>query len=103
MTDYAYICTAKRVYQRQMRGWLLSMHHGMSCHTLTCRETDKDMVIKGYWVPKGVTLMLSPHPMQLRNDNYLHADKFWPDRWTSDTVTQWESKDSGQLMTVVLV
>jgi len=86
-----------------MRGWMPSIHHGMSCHALTCREADRDMVIKGYRVPKGVTLMLSPHPMQLSNDNYLHADKFWPDRWTSDTVTQWESKDSGQLMTVVLV
>ncbi|KAL0048837.1 hypothetical protein WJX82_000386 [Trebouxia sp. C0006] len=58
------------------------------------READRDMVIKGYRVPKGVTLMLSPHPMHVSHDNYLHPDKFWPERWISDTVTKGDSKHS---------
>ena len=78
-----------------------SIHHGMSCHALTCREADRDMVIKGYRVPMGVTLMLSPHPMLVSHDNYLHPDKFWPERWVSDTITKGDSKGSGQLMTVL--
>ncbi len=71
------------------------------CYVLTCREADKDMVIKGYRVPKGVTLMLSPHPMHVSSLNYLHPDKFWPERWVSDTVTEWDYKHSGQLMSVL--
>ncbi|DBA68321.1 TPA: hypothetical protein ACH3X2_013634 [Trebouxia sp. C0005] len=55
----------------------------------TVRETDKDMVIKGYRVPKGMALMLSPHPMHVSSQNYLHPDKFWPERWVSDTVSEW--------------
>ena len=82
---------------------MLSKYHGIACHAVTCREADKDMVIKGYRVPKGVTLMLSPYPMQVSHDNYLHPDEFWPERWVSDTVTEWGSKHSGRLMTAVLV
>ncbi|KAL0038458.1 hypothetical protein WJX77_007162 [Trebouxia sp. C0004] len=54
------------------------------------RETDRDMVIKGYRVPRGMALMLSPHPMQVSNFNYLHPDKFWPERWVSEIIPEWD-------------
>lgn len=60
-----------------------------------CRETDQDMVIKGYRIPKGVTLMFPPHAMQLCPSNFSHPSKFWPDRWTSGVLEDWDPKQSG--------
>ncbi len=61
-----------------------------------CRETDRDMVIKGYRVPKGLALMLSPHPMHVSSLNYLHPDKFWPERWVSDIISEWDPDEAGR-------
>jgi len=61
-----------------------------------CRETDRDMVIKGYRVPRGMALMLSPHPMHVSSLNYLHPDKFWPERWVSNTVSEWDPDQAGR-------
>ena len=57
---------------------------------------DKDMVIKGYRIPQGTRLMLAPYPMHLSRHNFLHPDKFWPERWVSDgAVPQWDPTLSG--------
>ena len=61
-----------------------------------CRETDRDMVIKGYRVPRGMALMLSPHPMHVSSLNYLHPDKFWPERWVSNNVSEWDPDQAGR-------
>ena len=68
-----------------------------------CRETDRDMVIKGYRVPRGMTLMLSPHPMHVSSLNYLHPDKFWPERWVSDAVSEWDPEHAGRLAASLLL
>ena len=55
------------------------------------------MVIKGYRVPRGMALMLSPHPMHVSSLNYLHPDKFWPERWVSNTDSEWDPEQAGRL------
>ena len=59
------------------------------------REVEQDMVIKGYRIPKGTPLMLPPHAMQLCPDNFSRPNKFWPDRWTSGVLEDWDPKGSG--------
>ncbi|KAL3146214.1 hypothetical protein ABBQ32_002915 [Trebouxia sp. C0010 RCD-2024] len=54
------------------------------------REVEQDMVIKGYRIPKGTPLMLPPHAMQLCPDNFSRPNKFWPDRWTSGVLEDWD-------------
>lgn len=54
------------------------------------------MVIKGYRVPKGVTLMFAPLPMHLSPFNFTHPNKFWPDRWTTGVIADWDPKRSGE-------
>ena len=67
------------------------------------READKDMVVGGYRVPKGTTLMLSPHPIHVSHANYLHPHKFWPERWVSEKVSEWNPEQSGGLMGICSV
>ena len=53
------------------------------------------MVIMGHRVPKGIPLMLSPLPMHLSPYNFSHPNKFWPDRWTTGAVAEWDPTRSG--------
>ena len=62
--------------------------------------TEQDMVIKGYRIPKGVALMFAPIPLHLSPFNFTHPNKFWPDRWTTDVVADWDPKRSGQVLLV---
>ena len=63
-----------------------------------CRQADKDMLIKGYRIPKGTPLMLAPHPMHVSPHNFLHPNKFWPERWVSSTVPDFDPKSSGSCL-----
>ncbi|KAL3157249.1 hypothetical protein ABBQ38_001484 [Trebouxia sp. C0009 RCD-2024] len=58
------------------------------------REVEQDMMIKGYRIPKGTVLMFPPHAMQLSPCNFSHPSKFWPDRWTSGVLEDWDPKGS---------
>ncbi|KAL3146212.1 hypothetical protein ABBQ32_002914 [Trebouxia sp. C0010 RCD-2024] len=60
----------------------------------TVRETGEDMVILGYRIPKGTALMFPPHAAHLSPYNFSHPSKFWPDRWTSGVLGDWDPKRS---------
>ena len=61
------------------------------------READKDMVVKGFRIPKGTALMLAPYPMHVSPHNYIEPFKFYPERWLSETVEQAQNlKQSGE-------
>lgn len=51
----------------------------------TARVTTSDMVIGGYRIPKGTPMMAPSYAIHANADNYVHADKFWPERWLEST------------------
>ena len=57
----------------------------------------------GYRIPKGTPLMLAPYPMHLSPHNYVHPQKFWPDRWMSETITAENLKNPGKLLLLLLL
>lgn len=53
------------------------------------------MVILGYRIPKGTALMFPPHAAHLSPFNFSHPSRFWPDRWASGVLGDWDPKRSG--------
>ena len=57
----------------------------------------------GYRIPKGTPLILAPYSMHLSPHNYVAPQKFWPDRWMSETIPAEHLKDPGKLLLVLLL
>ncbi|XP_051986679.1 cytochrome P450 27C1-like [Xyrauchen texanus] len=45
------------------------------------RVTQDDLIIGGYFIPKGTQLALCHYSTSMEEENFPHADEFRPDRW----------------------